>query len=723
MTSPSPSPSPSPSSSPVSSLRRSEALLIPTAIRPVLIDALRKFDPRYLWHNPVLMLTEIGAALTTVIAIAEPFVGGPMPSGGTVMPAGFTWALAIGFWVCLFTATLAESIAEGRGRAQTASLRQTGTVVLAHRILNYDYAKDRSARAAESEEIDSHDLVAGDVVLVEAGEVIPADGEVLWGAAEVDESQFTGTPGAVIRASGGDRTAVTGGTRDLSDRLVIRISTSFAEGAFERTIRLASKARRKKAPIEVAFSALLASFSLSFVIVALTLNSAVSPVAPPVSIPVLVALVVCLIPTEIAALMSVTGIAGMSQLLSQGVLVTSAKSLETAGDITTVLLDKTGTVTRGNRSAIACVPVGGTDPELLTRMAALASLADPTPEGASIVRLAAELGVEPRVADIEGGIPVMFSAVSRISGNDLPDGLKIRKGAKSAAVAWLKHCGTAPQAQVLKELRETTRRIASSGGTPLVVVMKPVDRPGRVLGVIHLQDIVKSSVPKRIGELRALGLRTVMVTGDHVLTAKTISEEAGIDEYVGDSTPEDKLALIVREQEKGHLVAMSGDGINDAPALAQADIGIAMNTATSAAKEAANMIILDDDPAHLVDIIEAGRRQMATRGALMTFNLANDAVRYFTLFPALFVGVFPGLDALNILQLQSPASAILSTVIFSSLVMGILIPLAIIGVPYRTTDVKSALTRNLIINGLSGLLVPIIGIKLIDLVISLLPGY
>ena len=531
------------------------------------------------------------------------------------------------------------------------------------------------------------------------------------------------SPGAVIRESDGDRTAVTGGTRDLSDRLVVRVTASREASAVERTIQLASKSRRKKSPLEVAFSALLSSFSLAFVILVLTLNSVVSPVAAPVSIPVLVALVVCLIPTEIAALMSVTGIAGMSQLLRRGVLVTSSKALETAGDITTVLFDKTGTVTRGNRSAVAFVPVGGVGAEQLMRTAALASAGDPTPEGASTVRLAAERGVRLDEVETAGGRAVPFSAMTRLSGVDLPDGTSIRKGAVSAVVAWLKHQGTQPQRQVVADLKESTRRIANSGGTPLVVAVKAAGEVGHALGVIHLQDVVKDTVPKRISALHDLGVRVVMVTGDHKLTAKAISEEVGIDEYVGDTTPEDKLALILEEQAEGHLVAMSGDGINDAPALAQADIGIAMNTATAAAKDAANMIILDDDPAHLVDIIEVGRRQMATRGALITFNFANDAVRYFTLFPALFVGVFPGLDALNILQLHSPASAILSTVIFSSVVMGILIPLALIGVPYRTTELKSALTRNLIINGFSGLAVPIIGIKLIDLVVSLLPGY
>lgn len=703
--------------------KRRNAVIALRTLGPVLLDALRKFDPRYLWHNPVLLLTEVGAALTTVIAVLDSIAGIEQPSGGTAMPFGFTWALAAGFWACLFTATLAESIAEGHGRQQTESLRRSNATETARRVIGYSRSKDPAVRRSALEEVDSRSLRPGDVVVVEAGETIPADGEVLWGAAEVDESEITGRPGAVIREAGGDRTAVMGGSRGLSDRLVVRISSSRDTSAAARTISLASKSRRKKSPIEVAFSTLLASFSISFVLLVLTLNSVVSPVAEPVSIPVLVALVVCLIPTEIAALMSVTGIAGMSQLLQRGVLVTSAKSLETAGDITTVLLDKTGTVTRGSRSAIAFLPVGGTDLEQLMRAAALASIGDPTPEGASTVRLAEEEGVRVSEGDATGGRTVHFSAATRISGIDLPDGTSIRKGAVSAVVAWLKQQGTQPQRQVILDLKASTKRIAQSGGTPLVVAVKPAVGVGHALGLIHLQDVVKDSVPKKISALHALGVRTVMVTGDHRLTAKAIAAEAGIDEYVGDSTPEDKLALILREQEDGHIVAMSGDGLNDAPALAQADIGIAMNTATAAAKSSANMVILDDDPTHLVDIIKVGRRQMATRGALMTFNFANDAVRYFTLFPALFVGTFPGLDALNLLRLHSPASAILSTVIFSSLVMGILIPLALIGVPYRTENLRSALTRNLIYCGLSGLLVPIIGIKLIDLVVSLLPGY
>lgn len=702
---------------------RGDSVIAVSTLGTVLLDALRKFDPRYLWHNPVLLLTEIGAALTTLFAVAEPFVGGQAPSGGTIMPAGFTWMLAAGFWACLYTATLAESIAEGRGRAQTASLRRSRTGTTARLVVGYDLVHDPAALSATVREVDSPSLRLDDIVVVEAGEVIPADGEVLWGVAEVDESEFTGQAGTVTRQSAGDRTSVTGGTRDTSDRLVVRVSAAPGSGAVERTIRLASRSRRQKAPLEVAFSALLASFSLSFVLLVLTLNAVVSPVAAPVSVPVLVALVVCLIPTEIAALMSVTGIAGMSQLLRRGVLVTSAKALETAGDITTVLLDKTGTVTQGNRSAIAFIPVGGNSEDRLMRMAAEASIEDPTPEGASIAALAAENDVEPVHPHSESGVFVPFSAMTRLSGVDLPDGTRIRKGAVSAVAAWLKQQGTQPPREILLELKEAAQTIARTGGTPLAVAMKvPGDR-GRALGLIHLQDVVKEGVRSRIAELHGLGVRTMMVSGDHRLTAEAISAEVGIDEFVGDTTPEDKLAIIQKEQKQGHLVAMNGDGINDAPALAQADIGIAMNTATTAAKDAANMIILDDDPRHLVDIIEVGRRQLATRGALITFNFANDAVRYFTLFPALFVGVFPGLDALNILRLHSPASAILSTVVFSTVVMGILIPLALIGVPYRTTELRKALTRNLLICGISGLLVPVIAIKVIDLVVSLLPGF
>ncbi|PRI12038.1 HAD-IC family P-type ATPase [Leucobacter massiliensis] len=698
-----------------------------------------------------------------MIAVVEGFTGGAAPSGGSAMPPSFTWALALGFWGCLYTATVAESVAEGRGRAQSRNLREALARTPARRLADYRATRDPGAERAAAETVDAAALRPGVVVVVGPGETIPADGEVVWGAAPVDESDFTGRPGPAIREAGGDRSCVTGGTRVLADRLVVRVTVPPEASALERTIDLASRAHRQKSSVEVALSALLASFTLAFVFLAVTLNSASSPVAPAVSVPVLIAVVVCLIPTEIAALMSVTGIAGMYQLLRRSVLVTSAKSLETASEITTVLIDKTGTVTRGQRTATALLPLTGHDRAELARAAALASAGDPTPEGVSTLRLATQLlaeegaavpwraagpagtGADPAgndVASIANGVDpagtgadhagklgalgataIPFSAATRLSGVDLPDGTRLRKGAASAVSAWLKRQGAQPSAAVTAELRTLTRGIAASGGTPMVVAMRPVTGQARALGVIELEDVVKDSVREKIAELRRLGVRTLMVTGDHRLTAEAISREAGIDEYLGDASPEDKLALIRREQRAGHLVAMSGDGLNDAPALAQADIGIAMNTATGAAKAAANIVILDDDPAHLADIIRVGRRQMATRGALMTFNFANDLVRYATLFPALFVGAFPGLAALNVLGLHSPASAILSTVLFSTVVMGILVPLALIGVPYRTSRPGPALTRNLIYCGLGGLVVPIIGIKIIDLLVSLLPGY
>lgn len=698
------------------------------ALGTVLLDGLRKFDPRYLWHNPVLLLTEVGAALTTAIAVLETVMNLPTESGGSAMPPGFSWALAVGFWGCLYTATLAESIAEGRGRSKLASLQRQQGLGSATRVINYSPDKDRAALDAATEVVQSRDLHIDDVLIVAAGETIPADGEVLWGAAEIDESTVTGLPGPVIRESFGDRTAVTGGTRDLSDRIVMRVTALPEDGLVERALQLAAKARRKRPPLEVALSALLASFSLSFVTLALTLNSAISPVASPVSIPVLIAVVICLIPTEVAALMSVTGIAGMQQLLRRGVMVTSSKALETAGNITTILLDKTGTVTVGDRRAIAFVALREDSEQqhalhALIDAAALSSSGDDTPEGRSIVQLAREHGSSVAAAQRAGALDVTFTAMSRLSGIDLHDGTQIRKGAVSAITSWLKLQGTQPSKAVRQQLKAQANAIARTGGTPLVVAVKHPHTAGEVLGIVHLSDVVKAAVPERISKLSLLGVRTILVTGDHQVTAEAIAREVGIDEWEGDSTPEDKLALIEREQLSGHVVAMSGDGVNDAPALAQADIGIAMNTATAAAKHAANMIILDDNPAHLVDIIEVGRKQMATRGALVTFNFANDAVRYLTLFPALLVGVFPGLGALNILHLHSPASAILSTVLFSTLVMGVLVPMALVGVPYRVTEMRSALTMNILVNGLSGVLMAAGGIKLIDLVVSQFPGY
>ncbi|GAA1407505.1 potassium-transporting ATPase ATP-binding subunit [Glutamicibacter uratoxydans] len=695
----------------------------------VCLDALVKFDPRYLWHNPVLLLTEAGAVLCTFIAVSEALVHGPSTSGGTTLPAGFTWLLCFGLWATLFVATLAESIAEGHGRRQSSHLHTADEDVPATLVLDYDQLKDAAARTARTEQTTAGELKPGDVVLVEAGMQIPADGEVIWGRASVDESELTGGVGEAIRQAGTDRTAVTGGTTVSSDRLVVKIQVGRQDSVLSQTLKLARGAQRQKSPIEMALNTLLASFCLAFMLLALSLNLAVSEVAAPISIPVLIAVVVCLIPTEIAALMSVTGIASMYKLLQRGVLVASAKALETAGGITTVILDKTGTITRGNRTAVEFIVLGGTAPDTLLSAAALASAQDPTPEGRSIIELANQLADgtpsegQIRQWDQEGGTPVAFSASTRMSGHDLADGTKIRKGSQSAILAWLKAQGTAPRREIVAQMRAEALGIARNGGTPLVVAVKEPGAPGRALGLVDLRDVIKEGVSERITRFRELGVRTLMVTGDDRVAAATIAAAAQIDEVVGDATPQDKLALIGQEQAAGHFVAMSGDGINDAPALAQADIGVAMNSAAAAAKQAANMVILDDNPTHLVDIVEIGRRQMATRGALITFNFANDVIRYFTLFPALFVGAFPGLAVLNILQLHSPASAIISTVMFSVVVMGILLPLAIWGVPYKAANLQSALSRNLLYCGVPGLLVPAIGIKIIDLFISMIPGF
>jgi K+-transporting ATPase ATPase B chain len=698
-------------------------MAIPRAAGEVVLGAIRKCDPRAQWRNPVLLLVECGAALVTLIAIVELFSGGPGSSGGTALPADFDWTIAAWLWLTLLTANIAEALAEGRGRTETAALRSMRESTAARQVLGYDPARDPGAERAAIRQTGSADLGPEDIVLLEEGDVVPLDGEIVWGIASIDESAMTGESAPVIRESGGDRTGVTGGTRVLSDRIVVRITAPRGDTLVDRMIRLAEGAHRQKSPTELALFALLAAFSLSFVLVALTLDAAASPVAPAVSIPILVSVVVCLIPAEIAALMSVTGIASMHHLLRSSVLVSSGHALETASDITTVLLDKTGTVTEGNRQASDFVAVLDASEQELVTAALLASLDDPTSEGASTVRLAKARGADPAAAPGTGGRPVPFSAYTRMSGRDLPDGTSIRKGAESAILAWLRQVGTQRPGQAEGELERTTSAIARTGGTPLVIAIKAPDCPGRLLGVIHLKDVVKASVPARIDQLRTLGIRTIMVTGDNPLTAAAIAAEAGVDDYLADATPTDKLALIKQEQARGHFVAMSGDGTNDAPALAQADVGVAMNTATAAAKEAANMVILDDDPTRIVEIVEIGRRQMATRGALTTFNFANDLVRYVALFPALFAGAAPGLSKLNILGMHSPASAVLSTVIFSVVVIGILIPLAMVGVPYRMGNLGRALSRNLLYYGVGGILVAAAGIKLIDLAVGLLPGY
>ncbi|MBN9212577.1 MAG: potassium-transporting ATPase subunit B [Microbacterium sp. 71-36] len=678
--------------------------------------AAKKLNPASQWRNPVMFLVWVGAALTTLIALTEPFLGG----GDAALPFGFTWGIAIWLWLTVFFANIAESVAEGRGKAQAATLRKTRTTTTARRVVAYS-AADPLASGAATEDVPSGDLRVGDVVLVETGELIPGDGDIVAGIATVDESAITGESAPVVRESGGDRSAVTGGTRVLSDRIVVTITSKPGETFVDRMIALVEGASRQRTPNEIALNILLASLSIVFVVVVLVLNPIASYAASPVSIPVLVALLVCLIPTTIGALLSAIGIAGMDRLVQRNVLAMSGRAVEAAGDVTTLLLDKTGTITYGNRRASAFVPLDGVGGPLLAEYASLSSQADPTPEGVSVVELAAAQGI---VAEMpRGAEPVPFTAQTRMSGLDLTDGTQVRKGAASAVLAWLAASGSPVPETLRAQLQEETDAIAQSGGTPLVVATLTPAGEGRVLGVIHLKDVVKDGLRERFGELRAMGIRTVMITGDNPLTAKAIAAEAGVDDYLAEATPEDKLALIRREQEGGNLVAMTGDGTNDAPALAQADVGVAMNTGTSAAKEAGNMVDLDSDPTKLIDIVRIGKQLLITRGALTTFSLANDIAKYFAIIPAMFMGVFPGLAVLNVMQLSSPASAVLSAIIFNAIVIVVLIPLALRGVKYRAASASSILSRNLLVYGLGGILVPFIGIKLIDLVVSLLPGF
>ena len=690
-------------------------------VRAALPGALRKLHPRAQWRNPVMLIVWVGAVLTTALAVAEPFLGGPEPSGGSPVPAPFTAIIAAWLWLTVLFANLAESIAEGRGKAQADSLRQTRASTAAHRIERYDAAADPAAERAELVEVSSAELGLGDLVVVSAGEAIPGDGDIVWGIASVDESAITGESAPVVRESGGDRSAVTGGTRVLSDRIVVRITARPGETFVDRMIALVEGAARQRTPNEVALNILLAALSIVFVTVALTLGPIASYAAAPVSITVLVALLVCLIPTTIGALLSAIGIAGMDRLVQRNVLAMSGRAVEAAGDVTTLLLDKTGTITYGNRRASAFVRMGGVGEQEFVRAAASSSLADPTPEGTSIVDLARLQGCE--VEADPAAVVVPFTAQTRMSGLDLPDGTELRKGAGSAVAAWLEADGRALSAGESAELRAVVERISESGGTPLVVAEKSAAGGARVLGVIHLKDVVKEGLTERFRELRAMGIRTVMVTGDNPLTAAAIAREAGVDDFLAEATPEDKLAYIRREQEGGRLVAMTGDGTNDAPALAQADVGVAMNTGTSAAKEAGNMVDLDSDPTKLIDIVAIGKQLLITRGALTTFSIANDIAKYFAIIPALFMGVFPGLQVLNLMGLHSPASAVLSAVIFNAIVIVFLVPLALRGVRYRPTSAAQLLGRNLAVYGLGGIVTPFIGIWAIDQLVRLIPGF
>jgi len=682
--------------------------------------ALRKLDPRQMWRNPVMFIVEIGAAYTTVLAIAEPFLGGAAESGGSTVPASFTWGIAVWLWLTVVFANLAESVAEGRGKAQAESLRKTRTSTTANRVTGYDESGDPSAQSAVTAPVSSADLTLGDVVVVVAGELIPGDGDIVWGIASVDESAITGESAPVIRESGGDRSAVTGGTRVLSDRIVIRITSKPGETFVDRMIRLVEGASRQKTPNEIALNILLASLSIVFVMVALTLNPIAGYSNASVSVPVLIALLVCLIPTTIGALLSAIGIAGMDRLVQHNVLAMSGRAVEAAGDVTTLLLDKTGTITYGNRQAAEFTAMKGVDDTELVHAAAVSSLSDPTPEGKSIVDLALTRGF--RSNDVTSGEIVPFTAQTRMSGLDLPDGSQIRKGAGSAVIAWVEQ-GRRLASSEHEELAGRIETVSNAGGTPLVVATKSAAGVGRILGVVYLKDIVKDGLRERFAELRAMGIRTVMITGDNPLTAKAIAAEAGVDDFLAEATPEDKLALIRREQDGGNLVAMTGDGTNDAPALAQADVGVAMNTGTSAAKEAGNMVDLDSDPTKLIDIVRIGKQLLITRGALTTFSIANDVAKYFAIIPAMFAGVFPGLGLLNIMGLHSPASAILSAIIFNAIIIVVLIPLALRGVKYRAMSASRVLSRNILIYGLGGIIAPFVGIKIIDLVITLIPGF
>ena len=663
-------------------MRAQTALLDPQILRRASVDAVRKLDPRRMARNPVMFVVELGSVLVTVIAVADPSV--------------FAWLIAGWLWFTVLFANLAEAIAEGRGKAQAEALRQTRAETPAHRRL----------RDGTVEGVPSSGLAEGDVVVVAAGELIPADGEVIEGIASVDESAITGESAPVIRESGGDRSAVTGGTRVLSDRIVVRVTQRPGASFLDRMIALVEGSSRQKTPNEIALSILLSGLTIVFLLAVVSLQPFAIYSGARQDTIVLVALLICLIPTTIGALLSAIGIAGMDRLVRRNVLALSGRAVEAAGDCSTLLLDKTGTITLGNRQAAEFLPLPGVLERELADAAQLSSLADETPEGRSIVILAKER-FQIRERELAGATLIPFTAQTRMSGVDMPD-RSIRKGAADAITRWLgSEDGNEPALATLVD------EVALSGGTPLVVAEN-----GRALGVVHLKDVVKEGLRERFDELRAMGIRTVMITGDNPLTAKAIADEAGVDDFLAEATPEDKMALIKREQAGGNLVAMTGDGTNDAPALAQADVGVAMNTGTQAAREAGNMVDLDSNPTKLIEIVEIGKQLLITRGALTTFSIANDVAKYFAIIPAMFAGAFPVLDELNVMALDSPQSAILSAVVFNALVIVALIPLALRGVRFRAASAAAVLRRNLLIYGVGGLIAPFVGIKAIDLVVG-----
>ena len=687
---------------------KSLSLFDRSLMRTALWDAARELAPQQQWRNPVMFVVYLGSILTTVLFFQA--LGGKGEA-----PAGFILAIALWLWFTVLFANFAEALAEGRSKAQAASLRGLKKQTLAKKLAGgvYDRARQRSELNWLPTEATS--LRKGDVVLIEAGDVIPADAEVIDGVASVDESAITGESAPVIRESGGDFSAVTGGTRVLSDWIVARVAVNPGETFVDRMIAMVENASRKKTPNEVALTILLVGLTLVFLLVIVTLRPysafavAQSGSGAVVSVTVLVALLVCLIPTTIGGLLSAIGVAGMSRMMQANVIATSGRAVEAAGDVDVLLMDKTGTITLGNRQASSFLPAPGVSDEQLANAAQLASLADETPEGRSIVVLAKQkFNLREREVEALGAQFVHFTAQTRMSGVDLPEGRAIRKGAADALRKYVEALGSHFPPEVQQAVDEVSRR----GSTPLVVA-----DGARALGVVELKDIIKGGIKERFAELRRMGIKTVMITGDNRLTAAAIAAEAGVDGFLAEATPEAKLALIREHQARGQLVAMTGDGTNDAPALAQADVAVAMNTGTQAAKEAGNMVDLDSNPTKLIEIVETGKQMLMTRGSLTTFSIANDVAKYFAIIPAAFVSTYPQLGALNVMGLASPSSAILSAVIFNALIIVFLIPLALKGVKYRAAPAAELLRRNLLIYGLGGVVVPFIGIKIIDLLL------
>jgi potassium-transporting ATPase ATP-binding subunit len=658
-------------------------------------DSFKKLDPRWQARNPVMFVVEVGAAVTTFF-----FIRDAVQHTGT---AGFDFAISAWLWFTVLFANFAEAVAEGRGKAQADALRRTKSDTTARLLLD----------GGNEERVPSTSLRKGDKFVVETNEIIAADGDVLEGAATVDESAITGESAPVIRESGGDRSAVTGGTRVLSDRIVVQVTANPGESFLDRMIGLVEGAQRQKTPNEIALSILLSGLTIIFVIAVATLLPFSVYAGAKQSVTVLIALLVCLIPTTIGGLLSAIGIAGMDRVMQRNVLAMSGRAVEAAGDVDTLLLDKTGTITLGNRQAVEIITAEGIDPKDAARIAYLSSLSDETPEGRSIVALAQQQGVKPD--EPAGATFVPFSAYTRMSGVDLPDGTKIRKGAPDSVLAWVRESGGNPSA----DLTADVEKIARSGGTPLLLARNQV-----VLGAIYLKDILKPNMRERFDRLRSMGIRTVMITGDNPLTAATIAKEAGVDDFLAEATPETKMSLIKREQTSGRLVAMTGDGTNDAPALAQADVGVAMNSGTQAAKEAGNMVDLDSDPTKLIEIVEIGKQLLMTRGSLTTFSIANDVAKYFAILPAMFTLAYPAahafgaLQALNVMHLATPQSAILSAVIFNALIIIALIPLALRGVKYAPKGANAVLFQNVMIYGAGGIVIPFVGIKLIDVILT-----